>query len=284
MTTIQSPDLTTLRGRQQKAWTSGDYGKVGTLRRALLLLVTIAVLTLAVSGVALAAKITCPNVGATYCTGTDNDDRLLGSAGPDNMSAGEGDDVLKGYDGDDNAMRGGPGEDRLYGGPGNDQLGGGPGKDVLEGGDGFDTYFFYETNWGEETIVDTPIVDTDLNTGHWVRFDSVKEDLIIDMNSRAEHEVRMRDGMPASTLDWENDLIDGVIDGKGDDSIIGRLAADNIQTFVHRGSDSVNARSGDDFIYTADDTVDTIECGDGFDTVRKDLEDNATNCESVTNL
>ena len=29
MTTTQPPDLTTIKGRQQKAWSSGDYGKVG---------------------------------------------------------------------------------------------------------------------------------------------------------------------------------------------------------------------------------------------------------------
>ena len=29
MTTPQTPDLTTIKGRQQKAWSSGDYGKVG---------------------------------------------------------------------------------------------------------------------------------------------------------------------------------------------------------------------------------------------------------------
>ncbi len=29
MTTRQNPDLTTIKGRQQKAWSSGDYGKVG---------------------------------------------------------------------------------------------------------------------------------------------------------------------------------------------------------------------------------------------------------------
>jgi SAM-dependent methyltransferase len=29
MTTTQSPDLTAIKGRQQKAWSSGDYGKVG---------------------------------------------------------------------------------------------------------------------------------------------------------------------------------------------------------------------------------------------------------------
>lgn len=247
-----------------------------------LLIVVAMALTLAASGVAQASGVTCPDLGATDCVGTNRNDSLLGSAGPDNMSARGGDDVLRGRDGDDNAMRGEGGRDRLYGGPGADQLGGGTGRDVLEGGDGFDTYFF-ENHWGKETIVDAPIVDADLNTGHWVRFDSVTVDLIIDLNSGAEPEVRKRDGTPGSTLNWENALVDGVIDGEGDDVIIGRLVADNIQPLAG-GSDSVNARSGDDFIYTADDTADTIECGEGNDTITKDAEDTATNCEEVKDV
>lgn len=252
-------------------------------RRALVLVAAMAVTVVVASGAALAARITCPNVGTNACTGTNNDDRLVGSSGADDMMARKGNDVLKGRDGDDNALRGDAGGDALYGGPGADQLSGGTGKDILSGGDGFDAYFFHENNWGKEAIVDTPIVDTDINTAHQVRFDLVTIDLIIDMNSRAEPEVRRRDGTPGSTLDWENDLIDRVIDGKGDDIIIGRLTADNIQPFAG-GADSVNARSGDDFIYTVDETVDEIECGEGFDTVRKDAEDTATNCEQVTNF
>ncbi len=254
------------------------------MRRTLLLIMAAVALTLGVSGVALAARIVCPNVGTDACIGTNNDDTLIGSTGADYMQAGRGDDVLRGRTGDDNAMRGEGGKDRIYGGSGKDHLGGGPGQDVLEGGDDFDVYFFQENNWGKETIVDTPIVDTDINTAHWVRFDFVTNDLIIDMNSRAEHEVRLRNAtLTSSTLDWENDLIDGVMDGQGDDIIIGRLGADNIQPFAG-GEDSVNARSGDDFIYTLDDTVDQIECGDGFDEIRKDTEDIATNCEDVTSF
>ncbi len=253
------------------------------MRRTALLVTAAVVLLLGASGVALAARISCPNAGGDSCTGTRNDDRLLGSSGPDNMLARGGDDVLKGRDGDDNAMRGEAGRDSLYGGPGADQLGGGEGRDALSGGAGFDTYFFQENNWGRETITDAPIVDTDINTAHEVRFDPVTTDLIIDMNSRAEPEVRRRDGSPGSTLNWENDLIDRVIDGEGDDIIIGRLTPDNIQPFAG-GSDEINARSGDDFIYTVDETADTIECGDGEDTIRKDLEDTATNCEHVANF
>jgi len=253
------------------------------MRNTMLLITVAAVLTLVASGVALAAKISCPNAGGNSCTGTKNDDRLIGSSGDDNMSARGGDDLLKGRGGDDNAMRGDSGRDRIYGGPGEDHLGGGTGKDMLDGGDGFDTYFFQENNWGREKIVDTPIVDTDINTAHWVRFDFVTYDLIIDLNSRAEPEVRPRNGTLTNTLDWENDLIDGAFDGEGDDVIIGRLVADNFQLF-NGGADSVNARGGDDFIYAADDTVDEIECGEGNDQVRKDAEDVATNCETVQNF
>jgi RTX calcium-binding nonapeptide repeat (4 copies) len=258
----------------------------GKKMRPIVQILTVAVvLTLVTSGVALAARITCPNVsGTNECIGTKNNDRLLGSSRADNMSAGKGDDVLRGREGDDNAMRGNAGRDRLYGGPGHDQLGGGTGKDVLEGGGGFDTYFFFENNWGKETIVDTPIVDADINTGHSVRFDGVTNDLIIDLNSRAEHGVRMRNGTLTNTLDWDNDLIDIVTnDGKGDDIIIGRLVADNIQPSAG-GTDSINARSGDDFIYTVDGVKDDIECGDGDDTVRKDTEDTASHCETVNNF
>jgi hypothetical protein len=63
------------------------------VRRTLLLLTAAVVLTLVASGVALAARINCPNVGATNdCVGTKKNDRLLGSAGPDNMTARRGDD------------------------------------------------------------------------------------------------------------------------------------------------------------------------------------------------
>ena len=51
----------------------------------------------------------------------------------------------------------------------------------------------------------------------------------------------------------------------------------------HRGggADSVDARSGDDFTYAVADLPDEIGRGDGNDTVRKDAEDIATNCETV---
>jgi hypothetical protein len=192
------------------------------------------------------------------------------------MVALKGDDVLQGRRGDDNGMRGNQGNDRLYGGPGVDQILGGIGEDVLEGGADFDAYWFLENDWGKETIVDTPIVDTDINTGHGVRLDGVGDNLTINLNSGPSPEVRNES--TTNRLNWDNNLIDVVSDGKGDDTITGRDVADNIQPFSSRNG-------GDDFVYSVDDdSPDVIDCGDGNDTVRKDAEDTTTNCENVASF
>ena len=150
--------------------------------RAILFLTTVAAV-LALGGFpALAVTKRCEPDRS--CIGTSKDDRLIGSAGNDNMQGGRGDAQLLGRAGDDNAMRGDGGNDTLRGGPGRDHLGGGPGTDVLEGGPDFDFYFF-EQGWGKEEIVDTPVLDTDINTGHQVRFDGVTDDLTIRLTSSA---------------------------------------------------------------------------------------------------
>jgi Ca2+-binding RTX toxin-like protein len=251
-------------------------------RRAVLLLAVMAATLVMASGAAFAVTIiNCPSFSGTNdCIGTNNNDRLIGTSDPDNMSALKGDDVLKGLEGDDNAMRGDQGNDRLLGGPGEDHIGGGTGKDVLKGGADFDTYFFQENNWGKETIVDTPIVDTDINTGHRVRFDGVRDNLTINLNSRAGA-PEVKNESKTNTLNWSDDLIDVVSnDGMGDDTIIGRDVADNIQPSAG-GTDFVNARGGNDFIYTIDGVADDIDCGDGNDTLRKDASDTNRNCETV---
>jgi RTX calcium-binding nonapeptide repeat (4 copies) len=252
------------------------------MRRTILSLMALVALVLVVVGGTASAKVVqCkPNVG---CVGTNNDDRLIGTSGSDNMSALKGADVLKGLEGDDNAMRGHQGNDRLLGGPGEDHLGGGTGKDVLKGGAGFDDYFFFENNWGKEFIDDTPIVDTDINTGHLVQFNLVTNNLTINMTSGPGPEVKNE--TTGSILNWEDNLIDIVTTGKGDDTVTGREVGDNIQVPGPPGDqDTINAGGGDDFVYTVDgDGQDVIDCGSGSnDEVRKDAADMQTNCEHVS--
>jgi Ca2+-binding RTX toxin-like protein len=90
------------------------------------------------------------------CQGTDGDDLIVGTPGPDVILGGggrdringkSGNDVLCGEDGDDklvggagnDALRGGEGNDRLTGGADDDDLDGGAGDDRLSGGGGNDT-------------------------------------------------------------------------------------------------------------------------------------------------
>jgi Ca2+-binding RTX toxin-like protein len=75
--------------------------------------------------------------GDDVVIGSNNVNRLNGSAGNDTLQGGDANDVLKGGNGDD-LLIGGRGNDRLVGGGGNDRLNGGAGDDVLNGGAGDD--------------------------------------------------------------------------------------------------------------------------------------------------
>jgi hypothetical protein len=129
-------------------------------------------------------------------------------------------------------------------------------------------------------------VDTSIDTAHWVRFDFVTSNLTINLNSRAGA-PEVKNAAKTSTLNWSDDLIDGVIDGGGDDTITGRAVGDNIQVFGGRNDkDIINSRGGDDFLYTSDDDdEDVIDCGDGAnDELTKDGGDTAVNCEVVIDV
>ena len=135
------------------------------MRRTALLLASVAVALLLVSGVALAAtKIGGP--GDDALRGTNNPDLLDGRGGDDAIHGkggddcptssgfyfligGTGDDEIYGNGGDDCLYGGGDplgpdrpyfekGEDALYGNGGNDFLNGGQGADEIAGGDGND--------------------------------------------------------------------------------------------------------------------------------------------------
>ncbi len=88
----------------------------------------------------------CPE-GHTLIIGTDDDDRLVGTRGPDCIFGLGGDDVIRGRRGAD-LLFGGRGDDRIRGGRGadyiegnscDDTLRGNRGRDTLDGGEGEDT-------------------------------------------------------------------------------------------------------------------------------------------------
>jgi PKD repeat protein len=71
------------------------------------------------------------------CIGTDQDDIIYGTSGPDNIYGGNGSDIIYGDSGDD-YIGGGNGEDIIFGEGGNDVIIGGNGRDELYGGEGDD--------------------------------------------------------------------------------------------------------------------------------------------------
>jgi Ca2+-binding RTX toxin-like protein len=92
-----------------------------------------------------APSATCEGGTATII-GTDGDDDLTGTDGPDVVSLGSGDDVFVGLGGDD-VVCGGDGQDRLDGGPGDDRIFGEGDSNDIAGGEG-DDYIDGGTWWG----------------------------------------------------------------------------------------------------------------------------------------
>jgi Ca2+-binding RTX toxin-like protein/DNA-binding beta-propeller fold protein YncE len=219
-------------------------------------------------------------VGGSYddrLEGGPGDDRLLGESGNDRMSGGTGADSGDGGTGNDtvhlgtgdDSYDGGPGDDRiygeegndrivertfgndrrLYGGPGDDYIDGGRGSDLIKGGDGDDQLF---GGTGTEHINGGDGNDA-LDGGR-------ARDLLFGNN-----------GDDAVHGDQGDDYIDGgngsdqLDGGSGEDSITGGPGNDAI--VAGPGADDVDAGPGDDIVRAADESQDTIDCGDGQDTV-----------------
>ena len=113
------------------------------MRRAILLVTTVALTLLVASGVALAVNKVGTN-GPDTLRGTNGDDNLIGKSGNDNLFSLNGRDNLVGGAGKDNVIgadergRHGRGDKNLVGGPGNDFVFSGKGSENIVGGEGND--------------------------------------------------------------------------------------------------------------------------------------------------
>ena len=169
--------------------------------------------------------------GEDIFRGSDANETTYGGAGDDDLRGLEGDDVLDGGDGDDFAL-GGIGNDELIGGLGQDFMRGEEGNDILDGGEGNDRLY------GDEGV------DT----------------------------LRGGDGSDLLNGGEGSDTLYG--DG-GDDRMFGRDGNDtmyggagNDQMRGLEGMDTLYGEGGDDtFIFTSDDLSDSIDGGDGTDTL-----------------
>jgi len=222
------------------------------MRKSILLLASMALAMLLVSGVAYAITKNC-QAGADYCIGTDQADTLNGSdvrdkiyglAGDDQLLGNGGNDSLNGGD-DNDTLKGGDDTDRFNGGPGNDTLAGGPGLDNIlattnngPGGPGNDRVFGGSNPSGTTEFIEEYLGRNLLSGG-------AGDDYL-----------------------YGHDRLDG---GSGDDELRGSHNYGTEKTRTITGGSGTDKISSDgpveDTIYATDGEVDTVSCGPGTDTV-----------------
>jgi Ca2+-binding RTX toxin-like protein len=117
------------------------------MKRTMLLIVSMTLALLVVTGVAVAQD-GVSKVCDTNCQGTDGDDHLIGTANPNTIRGLEGADLIEGKAGDD-TLYGGPGGDAIYGGYGEEKVHGGSGSDYVDGGYAKD---YIDAGSGNDTV------------------------------------------------------------------------------------------------------------------------------------
>lgn len=149
------------------------------MRRTTLVLTTVVVAVLLVSGVALAAVIEGTN-GPDTLTGTDEADTIRGADGADTISGMGSSDTIYGGHGPDTLY--GNDERQTPGAPGGDHIEGRPGDDTIVGSEGADVIYGDED---ADTIVDGP--EDDAAVDHI--YGGINADEITSANSPASRDV-----------------------------------------------------------------------------------------------
>jgi hypothetical protein len=128
-------------------------GRIFSVRKIILVLVTMAITLVVVSSLAVAAT----------RTGDGGNNRLIGTSGADLMRGRGGDDLMRGLAGRDtmygnngrDTMYGGSHADKMYGGNGYDRIYGGRGNDFISS-IGDDSGDFVECGPGRDTVNEMP--------------------------------------------------------------------------------------------------------------------------------
>jgi len=154
--------------------------------------------------------------------GTNGDDIIYGTDGPDLINGGNGNDTIYGGDGDD-CIRGGNGNDTIYGEGGDDNIHGDHGNDLMYGGPGYD---IGEGHKGIDTCIDFEITENC--------------EIFIDPNSQPTPEEPLYCDQPKSFYNEINGTA-------GNDRISGTEGPDLIYSF--EGDDFVNAKGGDNCVF-----------------------------------
>jgi Ca2+-binding RTX toxin-like protein len=201
-------------------------------------------------------QVVCPSSGVSWVNmflgdGDDTAVTLIGVKAI--VDGGTGSDTLTGGAGND-FLYGGSGDDHLHGSAGFDSLWPQGGNDQLDGGDGFDMAH-YDDYW-------TPVT---------VTLNGVADDGAAGERQNADTEG-VHGGNAADTLT-----------GNKQANIIAGLAGDDVID-GGPGADHLYGEDGDDTFWALDHQgLDSISCGDGYDTVLADRRDSVSDdCESVS--
>jgi RTX calcium-binding nonapeptide repeat (4 copies) len=239
------------------------------MRRILVLLAVVgSVLLMAFAGVAWAADVFC---SGGRCEGTEQSDRITGSAGRDLIVALGGQDDVVGL----------AGRDELHGNNGGDFLAGSNNGDIYFGGDGSDFLSDFESFTGEVT-----------QSGPDVMYGGDGEDFLA--SNTGQDILRGQDGDECGD-EFEGQFELGMIGGGGDDDLYGGSGEDCLAgeegTDVHLGgpdNDFIDAVDRDGAPETDEPvgTHDLVNCGDGLDTaiVNRDEDIVRANCENVVDV
>lgn len=199
----------------------------------------------------------------------ENDDVL---ADVENISAGPFDDVLIGSTGP-NEILGRGGGDVISGGAGSDDLSGMEGDDTLRGLEGLDSI--------------SPGAGRDIVDG------GTNIDTVVYFSGPSPVAVNLADALPDGPV-AEPDAplrgIERVVGTRGDDVLVGDGSSNRLSGVLGRdridggpAGDVLDGSFGDDILGANDGARDDVLCGQGFDTVTADLEDQpGADCESVT--
>jgi len=251
------------------------------MRRTALLITAVVVAILLAGGVALAVTPTkqC-RAGSRVCYGTTGDDVIFGTNRADTIKARAGRDTVYGKGAGDYIL-GQDDADILYGDQGKDTLNEGPnpdteygvscggtGNDKLVESAGQDQYAF-QPNWGHDVISGQG--EEVLNDGF--RFDGlcfpeplVSADLTINFTSGKVFETSATSfNLSPNTVKWTPGVIEFVYSGSGNDTITGKFGDNEV----------VHGENGNDIIDVSGDPLqsDFVDCGDGTDTLTRDLND-----------
>ena len=209
--------------------------------------------------------------GADFICALGGNDTILGLGGNDFLVGNDGNDTIQGGAGDD-GLHGNLGNDVLSGEAGNDTLFGGGGADTATGGDGIDTFRSDEVFDGTDSFDGGPGTD---------RFSYSERTASVSISL---------DGVANDGEPGENDVMGPSVEifegGAGNDRLTGSASADTLEG--GGGDDRITGGLGNDkeFGGTGDDVFDQGSVPDGADELTggegTDLASYASRTEKIT--